>query len=183
MVMCRLANWMGIHQPICLIMTLKFKLVVYCVENKAQYWTGMFWIEDFLAIHLPLKLSCMLVGLWFGLTDFCQLLQGELRRWAHTSTHLKFILMSVRSSVSNWSGLPTSGPVFGWRIGLVWFQTRPKNATCVVLPRLLPGPDINRRLFGRVVPGPRFHIILPATLAPIKYLSCDRIMTWSIGRL
>jgi hypothetical protein len=32
-------------------------------------------------------------------------------------------------------------------------------------------------VFGRVVPGPRFHCTVPATFAPIKYLSSDRIMT------
>jgi len=38
-------------------------------------------------------------------------------------------------------------------------------------------------LRGRVGTGPRFHIMVPATLAPIKHLGSDRIMTWLICRL
>ena len=51
-----------------------------------------------------------------------------------------------------------------------------KYPTHCVLAGLLPGPDINPRLFGRVVPGPRFHSTVPATFTPITYLSSDRIM-------
>jgi len=58
-----------------------------------------------------------------------------------------------------------------------------KNLNCFVLAVLLPGPDINPRFFGQVVPGPQFHITVPATLPPTKYMTCDRIMTWSIRRL
>jgi len=36
---------------------------------------------------------------------------------------------------------------------------------------------------GRVRTGSRFHFTVPTTLAPIKYLSFDRIMTWSIRKL
>jgi len=34
-----------------------------------------------------------------------------------------------------------------------------------------------RRVRGRVGTGPRFHIMVPATLAPIKFLGSDRIKT------
>ena len=62
-----------------------------------------------------------------------------------------------------------SGSVrFGSKSGL--------NPNCFVLAGLLPGPDIDPPLFGQVVPGPRFHCTGPATFAPIKYLSSDRIM-------
>jgi len=58
-----------------------------------------------------------------------------------------------------------------------------KKLNRFVLAGLLPGPDINPRLFGRVVPGPRFHFTVPATFAPIKYLSSDHIMIWPVRRL
>jgi hypothetical protein len=52
-----------------------------------------------------------------------------------------------------------------------------KNLTRFVLAGSLPGPHINPRSFGQVVPGPQFHIIVPATWAPVQYMSCDRIVT------
>jgi hypothetical protein len=42
---------------------------------------------------------------------------------------------------------------------------------------------MNLWFFDHVGPGPRVHILVPATLAPIKYISCDQIMTWSICKL
>ena len=39
------------------------------------------------------------------------------------------------------------------------------------------------RVRGQVWTGPRFHFTVPTTLAPIKYLSFDCIMTWSIRKL
>jgi hypothetical protein len=36
-----------------------------------------------------------------------------------------------------------------------------KSPNRVVLAGLLPGPDINPRFFGRVVPGPRVHFTIP----------------------
>jgi len=39
------------------------------------------------------------------------------------------------------------------------------------------------RVWGRVRTGLRFHFTVPPTLAPIKYLSSDRIMTWSVRKL
>ena len=38
------------------------------------------------------------------------------------------------------------------------------------------------RVRGWVRTGPRFHFTVPTTLAPIKYLSSNRIMTWSIRK-
>jgi len=78
-------------------------------------------------------------------------------------------------SVSNGSGLPGFGPGWNQPEGPGLGQEPPSNPTCSVLAGLLPGPDINPRFFGRVEPGPRFHITVPATVAPIKYLSSDRI--------
>jgi len=62
-------------------------------------------------------------------------------------------------------------------------QEPPSNPTQETGTVLLPGQDINLQFFGRVVPGLRFHITVPATLAPIEIMSCDRIMTWPIRRL
>jgi hypothetical protein len=42
-----------------------------------------------------------------------------------------------------------------------------KNLTRFVLAGLLPGLHINPRFFGQVVSGPQFHIMVPATWAPI----------------
>jgi hypothetical protein len=72
---------------------------------------------------------------------------------------------SVFPSVSNGSGLP------GFGLG----QERLCNPTHSVMAGLIPGPDINARFFGRFKPGPRFHITVPATFTPIKYLSTDCI--------
>jgi len=80
-----------------------------------------------------------------------------------------------RSSVSNGSGLPGFGPGWNRPEGPGPGQEPPSNLSRSVLAGLLPGPDITLRIFGRVEPGPRFHIMLPATFAPIKYLSSDRI--------
>jgi hypothetical protein len=80
-------------------------------------------------------------------------------------------------SVSNGSGLPGFGPGWNRPEDPGPGQEPPSNPTRSVLAGLLPGPDINPRFFGRVEPGPRFRNTVPATLAPIKYLSYDRIMT------
>ena len=79
--------------------------------------------------------------------------------------------------VSNGSGLPGFGPSWNRPEGPGLGQEPPSNPTRVTSSQLLPGPDINPRFSGRVVPGLRFHITVPATLPPIKYMSCDRIMT------
>jgi hypothetical protein len=51
-----------------------------------------------------------------------------------------------------------------------------KNLNRYVLAGLLPRPDRNPVFFGRVGTGPRVHFAVPTFLAPIKYLSSDRIM-------
>jgi len=53
----------------------------------------------------------------------------------------------------------------------VWNRTRWSSPGCY------PENRGTQRVRGRVGPEPRFHITVPATLAPIKYLSSDRIMT------
>jgi len=63
---------------------------------------------------------------------------------------------------------------------VVWFGSVPDPAndpTRCVLAGLLPGTDINPWFFGQVGPGLQFHNLVPATLAPIKYMCCDRIVS------
>jgi len=80
---------------------------------------------------------------------------------------------SLFSSVSKGSRLPGFGPGWNRPEGPGQGQEHPNNPTRLVLAGLLPGPDIYLRFFGRVEPGLRFHITVPATLAPIKFLSSD----------
>jgi len=50
-------------------------------------------------------------------------------------------------------------------------------------PGCYPENRGTHRVRGRVGTGPRFHITVPSTFAQIKYLSSDRIVTWSVRRL
>jgi len=61
------------------------------------------------------------------------------------------------------------------RFGLGHYLAKDLNR--YVLAGLLPGPNRNPVSFGRVGTGPRVHFAVPTFLAPIKYLSSDRIMT------
>jgi len=92
-------------------------------------------------------------------------------------------MSSATSSVSNGSGLPGYIPCWNRPEGPCLAQEPRSNLIRVTCVRLLPGPDIRPRFSGRVVPEPWFHIMVSATLAPSKYMSFDRIMTWSICRL
>jgi len=58
-----------------------------------------------------------------------------------------------------------------------------KNPNRYLLAGMLPRPNRNRVFFSRVGTGPRVHVGFPRFLAPIKYLSSDRIMTWCICRV
>jgi len=51
------------------------------------------------------------------------------------------------------------------------------NRTGWSSPGCSPENRGTHRVRGRVGPEPRFHITVPASLAPIKYLSSDHIMT------
>jgi len=53
----------------------------------------------------------------------------------------------------------------------VWNRTGLSSSGCY------PENRGTQRVRGRVGTGPRFHITVPATLPPIKYLSSDRIVT------
>jgi hypothetical protein len=78
-------------------------------------------------------------------------------------------------SVSNGTRLPGCSPGWNRPEGPCPGQELPSNLSRSVLAGLLPGQDINPRFFGRVEPGPQFHITVHATLAPIKHSSSDRI--------
>ena len=92
-------------------------------------------------------------------------------------------LSNSEISVSNGSGLPGFGPGWNWPEGPGPGQEPRSNPTCCIWAGSLPWPDINPRFFGRVEPGPQFHITVPAILAPITYLRSDRITIWSVCRL
>jgi hypothetical protein len=75
------------------------------------------------------------------------------------SNNIRSYLSNITSKIlgySNGSGLPGCGP-----------GCYPENRG-------------NWRVRGRVGTGPRFHITVPTTLAPIKYLNSDCIATWSL---
>ena len=57
------------------------------------------------------------------------------------------------------------------------------NWTGSSTPGCYPENRGTHRVWGQVGTGLRFHITVPSTLAPIKYLSSDRIVTWSVRRL
>ena len=59
----------------------------------------------------------------------------------------------------------------------VWNRTGWSSSGCYPETR---GTQLVRAQVGT---GPRFHITVPATLPPIKYLSSDRIVTWSVRKL
>jgi len=62
-------------------MTLLFKFVVDCIENRIQYSACIFWIEDLLTIlQLLLNLPCTFVSVLFVLNDLFQLLGCTLGR-------------------------------------------------------------------------------------------------------
>ena len=69
----------------------------------------------------------------------------------------------VMDSVSNGSGFPGCGPAF--------------EPDQMVQSGLLPRNRGTHRVRGWVGTGPWFHIMVPATLAPIKYLGSDRVTT------
>jgi len=58
----------------------------------------------------------------------------------------------------------------------VWNRTGRSGSGCY------PENRGTQRVRGRVGTGPRFHITVPATLPPIRYLSSDRIVTGSVRK-
>jgi len=102
MVICWLANRMGIQQPDHLIKTLVFKFVVDCIENSIQHSTGIVWIENPVTIlHLLLNLPGTFVCVLFILNDLFQLLRCKLGRWVHIPVLLEFLVMLGISETSN----------------------------------------------------------------------------------
>jgi hypothetical protein len=78
--------------------------------------------------------------------------------------------MSHNCSVSNDSGLSGSGLGSNCPNGPGPGQEPPSNPTRVTSSGMIPGPDIKRWFFGRVVPGLRFYLSVVATSAAIKYM-------------
>jgi len=70
-------------------------------------------------------------------------------------------------------------PPSGFCLAVLFSSARysAENPNRYVLAGLLPGPNRNPVFFGWVGTGPRVHFAVPTFLAPIKYLSSDRIMT------
>jgi len=58
-----------------------------------------------------------------------------------------------------------------------------KTRPALVLAGCYPDRTLNRGFLAGLEPDRSSNILVPAALAPIKYLSCDRIVTWSIRRL
>jgi len=77
----------------------------------------------------------------------------------------------LKCSVSNGSGFGPD-PRFG---SVPDPSKKPKHT---VLVGLVPGPDINLQFFGQVYHTAKPHFRELSTLAPIKYLSCNRITIW-----
>jgi len=71
-----------------------------------------------------------------------------------------------------------------WTGKTVQFSARPgQKPEPLDYAGFLPGPDIISWFFGQVVPRLQFHFTVPATFAPIKFLSSDHMRTWSVHRL
>jgi len=76
------------------IMTLMFRFIIDCIQNGAQSWTAIFWIEDTSTIlHLDLNLPCTTVCFIFVLNNLFLLFWGKLHSWAFTQALLKYIVM------------------------------------------------------------------------------------------
>jgi hypothetical protein len=78
-------------------------------------------------------------------------------------------------SVSNGSGLPGFSPGWNRPEGPGPDQEPPNIPTRTGLAGVLPRPDINPRFFPGLNPDHGSIFVVPATVAPIKYLSYDRI--------
>jgi hypothetical protein len=74
---------------------------------------------------------------------------------------------AVETSVSNGSGLPGFSPG----------QEPPTNRTAQVLAGCYPDRTCKRGFLAGLEPNRGSNCTLPTTLAAIKYLSSDRIMT------
>ena len=117
----------------------------------------------------------------FGLPHVHIVLQGSpwillILPWVY---NLVFMIISFKSSVldtssvSNGSGLPGFGPG----------QEPPSNRTGQVLAGCYPDRTYTRGLLAGLELDRGSTFTVPATMALIKYLSSDRIMTWSVRRL
>jgi len=89
----------------------------------------------------------------------------------------------ARDSVSNGSGLPGFGPGWTRNRGPGPGQEPPRNGTAQVLAGCYPDRTYTCGFLAGLEPDLSSNCTVPTTLAAIKYLSSDRIMTWWICRL
>ena len=87
------------------------------------------------------------------------------------------------ASVSNGSRQPSSSLHFDWQFGLVWFQTRPKTRTVLVLAGCYPDRTLNHGFLAVLEPDRGSNFQVAAALALMKYLSSDCILIWWICRI
>jgi hypothetical protein len=87
------------------------------------------------------------------------------------------------SSVSNGSGLPGFGPGWTRNRGPGPGQVPPRNPTAQVLAGCYPDRTYTHGFLAVLEPDRGSNCTVPTTLATIKYLSSDHIMTWWIRRL
>jgi hypothetical protein len=86
-------------------------------------------------------------------------------------------MVSVIGSVSNGSGLPGFGRSWTRNRGPGPGQEPRRNQTAQVLAGSYPDRTYTRRFLAGLEPNRSSNCTVPATLATIKYLSADRIMT------
>jgi len=147
---------------------------------KCLHWVSV-WGKSGFYVHGYWPLVPVVVTRQWIISTICQVwpnFQSCIAWWVYWRSrppwHSLFWIV-IGTTVSNQSGF---GPekLFGS------VPNPSKTPTRFDLAGLLPGWDINLRLFGRIEPGPQFHFTVPATLASMKYLSTDCIVTWSIHR-
>jgi len=158
--------------------------LLYCDCNLHSYEYAGWYIAIHLVVIVFIQCSFKALRSW-SLSDHASYYIMLINVSDHTSTWTSFFpfvqwlehltMQCLISSVSNGSGIPGFGPGWNRPAGPGPGHEPPSYLTGSVLAGLLPGPDINPRFFGRVEPGPRFQIAVPATVAPSKYSSSDRI--------
>jgi len=75
-----------------------------------------------------------------------------------TISQMVLYCMKSFDRVANGSGLPGIGPDWEWNRCPGPRQKPPRNPTSCVLPGLIPGPDLEPCVLGRVGTGPRFQL-------------------------
>jgi len=142
----------------------------YCYKSASQ--CLVFWHSNSISPCLTLLLNG--IGKYrrlnLGSWDSCQIPRIPWWIWKWTN-YRHFLVLTLKCILV----LPT---VPGYPAAVrVWNRTGWSSPGCY------PENRGTHRVRGRVRTRPRFHFTVPPTLAPIKYLSSDRIMTWSVRKL